>query len=83
MKIEEKYMITVGASAGLAAAFNAPLAGVIFALEEVHKNFSAVVLTAAMAASLTANFVAEKRFLAKVRFLTFIICRKPWVAETS
>lgn len=62
LKIEEKYLITAGASAGLAAAFNAPLAGVIFALEEVHKNFSSVVLTAAMAASLTADVVSQKVF---------------------
>ena len=32
-------MITCGAGAGLAAAFNAPIAGVVFALEEIQKNF--------------------------------------------
>ncbi len=62
IKIEEKYLITSGASAGLAAAFNAPLAGVIFALEEVHKNFSPLVLLSAMSASLTADFVSKKFF---------------------
>lgn len=62
LRVEEKYLITSGASAGLAAAFNAPLAGAIFALEELHKNFSPVVLTSAMAASLTADFVAQEFF---------------------
>ena len=38
-KTEEKYLLTCGASAGLAAAFHAPLAGVMFSLEEIHKNF--------------------------------------------
>ena len=38
-KIRENLLITSGASAGLAAAFNTPLAGVIFALEEIHKIF--------------------------------------------
>lgn len=59
LRIEEKYLITSGSSAGLAAAFNAPLAGVVFALEELHKSFSPIVLTSAMAASLTADFVAS------------------------
>jgi len=62
LKIEEKYLITSGASAGLAAAFNAPLAGVIFALEEMHKNFSSAVLMSAMAASLAADFMAQQFF---------------------
>ncbi|SHH01121.1 H(+)/Cl(-) exchange transporter ClcA [Tepidibacter thalassicus] len=62
IKIEEKYLITSGASAGLAAAFNAPLAGVVFALEEVHKNFYPLVLLSAMSASLTADFVSKNFF---------------------
>lgn len=62
IKLEEKFLITSGASAGLAAAFNAPLAGVIFSLEEIHKNFSPVVLTCVMAASLTADFVSKEFF---------------------
>ncbi len=61
-KIEEKYLITGGASAGLAAAFNAPLSGVIFALEEVHKNFSPLVLLTAMSAALTADVVSKEFF---------------------
>lgn len=61
-KIEEKYLITCGAAAGLAAAFNAPLAGVIFVLEEIHKNFSPLILTSAMAASLTADFLSKTCF---------------------
>jgi H+/Cl- antiporter ClcA len=62
IKIEEKYLITSGASAGLAAIFNAPLAGVMFALEEVHKNFSPVVLLSALSAALSADFVTRGFF---------------------
>lgn len=58
-RVENKYLITCGASAGLAAAFNAPLAGVIFALEELHKSFSPVILASAMTASLTADFLSQ------------------------
>lgn len=57
-KTEEKFLLTCGASAGLSAAFNAPLAGVMFSLEEVHKNFSASVLLSVMASSLTANYLS-------------------------
>lgn len=62
LRVEERILITSGASAGLAAAFNAPLAGVIFSLEELHKNFSPPILLSAMAASLTADYVSRNYF---------------------
>ena len=58
-KTEEKFLLTCGASAGLSAAFHAPLAGVMFSLEEVHKNFSVSVLVSVMTASLTADFISS------------------------
>mgnify|MGYP000853526977 FL=1 len=61
-RMEERYLITAGASAGLAAAFNAPLAGAIFALEELHRNFSSVVLAPAMAAALVSTMTCRLVF---------------------
>ena len=61
-RMEERYLLTSGASAGLAAAFNAPLAGVIFSLEELHKSFSPAVLMSAVAAALTAAVVSQSIF---------------------
>lgn len=61
-KTEEKFLLTCGASAGLSAAFHAPLAGVMFSLEEVHKNFSVSVLVSVMSASLTADFLCSTVF---------------------
>ena len=62
VKIEERYLITSGASAGLAAAFNAPLAAVMFSLEEVHKNFAPLILLSTLAAALSADYVARGFF---------------------
>ncbi|WP_411679395.1 ClC family H(+)/Cl(-) exchange transporter [Clostridium thailandense] len=62
LKLEEKFLITSGASAGLAAAFNAPLAGAMFSLEETHKNFSPLVLLSALSAALSADFVSSGFF---------------------
>lgn len=62
IRFEEKYLITCGAAAGLAAAFNAPLAGVLFAIEEVHKRFSADILLSAMASAVTADVVSKSIF---------------------
>lgn len=62
MRTEEKLLITCGASAGLSAAFNAPIAGVLFSLEEIHKNFSPEVLLSTMAASITADFISQNIF---------------------
>jgi H+/Cl- antiporter ClcA len=60
--IEQKYLVTCGAAAGLAAAFNAPLAGIMFVLEEVHKHFSPLILLPAMSAALTADFISKHFF---------------------
>ena len=62
MRTEERMLMTCGASAGLAAAFNAPLAGVLFSLEEVHKSFSVEVLLSCMASSITADFISRNVF---------------------
>ena len=58
-EIEEKYLVTCGASAGISSTFNAPLAGVIFSLEELHKFFSPLLLICTLVASGTSNFVSR------------------------
>jgi CIC family chloride channel protein len=56
---ERKALIAAGAGAGLAAAFNAPLAGVIFVLEELAGNFTPVVFVAAFIAATSADVVGR------------------------
>ena len=58
-EIEEKYLVTCGASAGISSTFNAPLAGVIFSLEELHKFFSPLLLICTLVASGTSNFISR------------------------
>lgn len=62
VKMEEKLLLTCGAAAGLSAAFHAPLAGIMFALEEIHKNFSVSVLICVMCASVTGDFISQVVF---------------------
>ncbi|MHB2016763.1 MAG: H(+)/Cl(-) exchange transporter ClcA [Candidatus Xenobia bacterium] len=57
--LERQALITAGASAGLAAAFNAPIAGMIFALEEVQRDFTPTFFTSALVASVTADVVTR------------------------
>jgi len=52
-------LIAAGAGAGLAAAFNAPLAGVMFVLEEVQKDFRQAVFASAFIAAVVADIVAR------------------------
>lgn len=61
-RMEKKILMASGASAGLAAAFNAPLAGVIFTLEEVFKYFSPTILLSAMTAAVASDFVSKNVF---------------------
>ena len=53
----ERRLLLAGAAAGLSAAFNTPLAGVIFAIEELARNFetrtNGTMITAAVFAGLT------------------------------
>ena len=62
VSIEQRYLITCGAAAGLSAAFNAPLAGVMFALEEMHRSFSMSVIVSVMTASVTGDFLSQYVF---------------------
>ncbi len=57
-----RYLITGGSSAGLAVAFNAPLTGVAFALEETHRRFSPNILLAAFSAVVPAVLVSQLIF---------------------
>jgi H+/Cl- antiporter ClcA len=76
-RMEERYLITSGAGAGLATAFNAPLAGVIFSMEELHRNFSGVVLLPAMTAALTATFISRIFFGPDTIFTFYGLPRMP------
>lgn len=61
-KISKKNMIMTGAAAGLAAAFNTPLGGIVFAVEELSKThinyFKTALFTAVIIAGLTAQTLA-------------------------
>ena len=57
-KVSKRNMIVTGAAAGLAAAFNTPLGGIVFAIEELTKThisfFKSALLTGVILAGFTA-----------------------------
>ena len=57
--VEGHFLLTAGAGAGLAAIFNAPLAGVIFCIEDLRKKFSQEILIAAVTAAVMASFIVK------------------------
>lgn len=61
-KAQNRNMILTGAAAGLAAAFNTPLGGIVFAVEELSKQhfsqFRTALFTAVIIAGLTAQGIA-------------------------
>jgi H+/Cl- antiporter ClcA len=55
---ERKILVTAAAAAGVAAAFNAPLAGVLFVLEELQSSFSPLFISCSLGAAAAADMVA-------------------------
>lgn len=56
---EQRALISAGAGAGVAAAFNAPLAGMMFVLEELQGNFTPVVFVAAFLSCVAGDVVCR------------------------
>ncbi len=61
-KIRENYLMTSGASAGLSVAFHAPLAGVLFSMEEIHKNVSKKLIISCFSAAVVADIISQLIF---------------------
>lgn len=58
-KISKRNMIMTGAAAGLAAAFNTPLGGIVFAVEELTKTHISYFKTALFSAIIIAGLTAQ------------------------
>lgn len=69
---DRRIMIAAGAAGGLSAAFNAPIAGTMFILEEVYHNFSYPVWLTSLASAVGANFISLNVFgLQPILHLTY------------
>ncbi|HEY4935819.1 MAG TPA: chloride channel protein [Puia sp.] len=61
-KVSRRNMIMTGAAAGLAAAFNTPLGGIVFAIEELTKTHFSYFRTALFTAVIIAGLTAQALF---------------------
>jgi chloride channel protein, CIC family len=83
LKVSERERLTLisaGAGAGLAAAFNAPLSGLVFVLEEVRRDFQPIVFGAAFVAAAISDIIAR---IGSSQFPVFAIPSYPMPPLTS
>ncbi|OUO46139.1 chloride channel protein [Olsenella sp. An285] len=57
---EERLLVTCGAAAGMSAAFHAPFTGVLFTLEEIHKEFTAPLIISVMCSAIVSDLIASQ-----------------------
>ena len=77
---ERLTLISAGAGAGLAAAFNAPLSGLIFVLEEVRRDFQPIVFGAVFVAAAVADIIVR---IGAGQFPIFTVPGYPMLPLTS
>lgn len=75
-KTDELRLILVGSAVGITAAFNAPLAGVIFVFEEINHGFDKTLVFIAFVAAIVSDFISKAIF-GQATALTFPIHNIP------
>lgn len=59
LRIQQHHLLVAGGAAGIAAAFNAPLAGIVFAIEELSRSVESRMSGVVIAAIVLAGVVAQ------------------------
>ena len=75
-KTDELRLILVGSAVGITAAFNAPLAGVLFVLEEINHGFDKTLVFIALVSAIVSDFISKMIF-GQSTALTFVIPNIP------
>jgi H+/Cl- antiporter ClcA len=75
-KTDELRLILVGSAVGITAAFNAPLAGVLFVLEEINHGFDKTLVFIAFVSAIVSDFISKSIF-GQATALTFNIPNIP------
>lgn len=60
--VEKQYFIACGASAGLSAAFHAPISGTVFVIEELVKHISPLLVTCTLISATVASWISSDIF---------------------
>lgn len=75
-KTDELRLILVGSAVGITAAFNAPLAGVIFVLEEINHGFDKTLVFIVLVSAIVSDFISKAIF-GQATALTFPVLNIP------